>query len=112
MEQQDELFRLYVNRLLKKHNVSAKKVELDDTEKERMRSIIENIQTEVQNYLDNTVKQVTEEDMGQDNDMVQEQNEEETENQSEANQSQTKVEYSEPTTKPKIYLKKNRKKRK
>ncbi|MBU9712836.1 hypothetical protein [Evansella tamaricis] len=63
MSQKDQILDVYIDRLFKKHNISTDKIDLSGEEKNRMRGIIENIQSEVENFLENAETVVTENDM-------------------------------------------------
>ncbi|MBU9723757.1 MULTISPECIES: hypothetical protein [Bacillaceae] len=101
MGNQDKLMDVFIDRLFRKHNISDDNIELSEDERERMRGIVENIQGEVEQFLENTEKKVTEDDMPAGLNTTNEYTEDAVESFQEDNS---------PLTKPKVYLQNKKKK--
>ncbi|MCD8509167.1 MAG: hypothetical protein LRY73_04280 [Bacillus sp. (in: Bacteria)] len=65
MKEQNQLMDVYLDRLFKKYNISPDKVDLSPDQKEKVRNIVKNIESDVEKFLENTNKSVTENDMPQ-----------------------------------------------
>ncbi|WP_216828148.1 hypothetical protein [Alkalihalobacterium elongatum] len=59
---QQKLMELVVGQVLKKHKVSTKDINLSKKEKKKIKEIVGDIESEVQRFLDNQNKQLTERD--------------------------------------------------
>ena len=69
-QNQRKLMEMVVGKVLNKHNVNVSNIELSTEEKENIKNIVQNIQSEVEKFL--TTKQVTEADFAQGNPSVSE----------------------------------------
>ncbi|WP_090395753.1 hypothetical protein [Natribacillus halophilus] len=61
-----KLMNVMVERVLAKHNVTKDTVDISQEEKDRIREVVENIQTEVNDFLDNQTTTVTDEESSED----------------------------------------------
>ncbi|WP_078430604.1 hypothetical protein [Alkalihalobacterium alkalinitrilicum] len=64
---QKKLMEMVVGQVLKKHKVSRKDIKLSKKEKEEIKEIVGNIEDEVQRFLENQNKQLTERDFANEN---------------------------------------------
>lgn len=97
MKDQNQLMDVYLDRLFQKYNITPDKVDLSPDQKEKVRNIVENIQADVEKFLVNTNKAVTENDMPQQTEVI------ET-NDNIENSFETFSVTEEPKTKPKVYV--------
>ncbi|MFV8826963.1 hypothetical protein [Alkalihalobacterium sp. APHAB7] len=63
---QKKLMELVVGQVLKKHKVSPKDIDLSKKEKKKIKEIVGDIENEVQRFLENQNKQLTERDFSTD----------------------------------------------
>ena len=102
MREHEKLLDIYMDRLLKKHNISPQKMKVDKEEKARMKEIVTNIQAEVEKFLEKqSEKKVTE--SVQSNTVGAESNPEQT---------PKRFISTEPPMKPKIFMEKKKRKSK
>jgi spore coat protein W len=66
-ESQQKLMELVVDKVLKKHGVIDQKPQLDQSDKERIAEIVQNIKADVETFLENANKTKTENDFPQNN---------------------------------------------
>ncbi|WP_078554988.1 hypothetical protein [Bacillus alkalicellulosilyticus] len=64
---QQQLMELVVDKVFKKHKVSPDANQLEPEEKEKIKNIVSNIQSEVERFLENQEKKVTEQDFDSNN---------------------------------------------
>ncbi|MDQ0256091.1 hypothetical protein J2S74_003490 [Evansella vedderi] len=112
MKDQNKLMDLYLDRLFKKYNISPDKVNLTPDQKVKVKSIVENIQKDVQKFLENTEKKITEHDMPKKQKGVEGNEPLNLEHLSDEENSLAHRKPEPPTTKPKVYLQGKKRKRK
>ncbi|MFA9556606.1 hypothetical protein ACERII_04760 [Evansella sp. AB-rgal1] len=90
----DKLYSVYIDQLFAKYDINPKEIQLSEEEKQKMKSIVENIQQDVEKFLENVQRQTTEHDVG--NNTVEVDVDEATEG----------LQTYEPPTKPKMFMNK------
>lgn len=106
---QNNLMDVYLDRLFKKYNVSPEKTDLNPEQREKIKNIVQNIQTDVTKFLENTEKSVTERDMPKE--VQQSTPAAETDAEQNVVEEYTNMKSEAPKTKPKVFVKGNRRRR-